>query len=43
MRFDQIEAEGFVMYVEDALGRPETWNVKFHPLARRGLFDELNY
>ena len=30
IRFDQIEAEGFVMYVEDALGRPDTWNVKFH-------------
>jgi hypothetical protein len=30
IRFDQIEAEGFVMYVEDALGRPETWNVNFH-------------
>jgi hypothetical protein len=30
IRFDQIEAEGFVMYVEDALGRPDTWNVTFH-------------
>ena len=31
IRFDQIvEAEGFVMYVEDALGRPDTRNVTFH-------------
>lgn len=32
IRFEQIEADGFVMYVEEALGRPDTWNVKFHRL-----------
>jgi hypothetical protein len=30
IRFDQIEADGFVMYVEADIQRPETWNVKFH-------------
>jgi hypothetical protein len=30
IRFDQIEADGFLMYVEDDIQHPETWNVKFH-------------
>jgi hypothetical protein len=30
IRFDRIEADGFLMYVEDDIEHPETWNVKFH-------------
>jgi hypothetical protein len=30
IRFEQIEADGFLMYVEDDIQHPETWNVKFH-------------
>jgi hypothetical protein len=30
IRFDQIEADGFLMYVEDDIEHPDTWNVKFH-------------
>ena len=30
IRFEQIEAPGFLMYVEDDITRPNTWNVKFH-------------
>jgi hypothetical protein len=32
IRFEQIEADGFLMYVEDDIDRPNTWNVKFHHL-----------
>jgi hypothetical protein len=28
--FQQIEADGFLMYVEDDITHPKTWNVKFH-------------
>jgi hypothetical protein len=30
IRFEQIEADGFQLFVEADLERPETWNVKFH-------------
>jgi hypothetical protein len=30
IRFEQIEADGFLTYVEDDITRPKTWNVKFH-------------
>jgi len=32
IRFEEIDADGFVMYVEDDIVRPETRNVKFHHL-----------
>jgi hypothetical protein len=32
IRFEQIETDGFLMYVEDGIARPNTWNVKFHRL-----------
>jgi len=32
IRFEQIEADGFLMYVEYDIDKPETWNVKFHHL-----------
>jgi hypothetical protein len=32
IRFKQIEADGFVLYVEDDIAEPEVWNVKFHHL-----------
>jgi hypothetical protein len=32
IRFEQIEADGFLMYVEDDLNPPGVWNVKFHHL-----------
>lgn len=32
IRFEQIEAKGFVMYVEDDIDPPKTWNVKFYHL-----------
>ena len=30
IRFEEIEADGFLMYVEDDIVGPDTWNVKFH-------------
>lgn len=30
VQFEQIQAEGFVMFVETDIVQPETWNVKFH-------------
>ena len=35
LSFEQIEAEGFLMYVADDLAKPDTWNVKFHHLPHR--------
>jgi hypothetical protein len=32
IHFDQIEADGFVMCVENDIERPATWNVKFRHL-----------
>jgi hypothetical protein len=32
IQFEQVEADGFVMYVEDDIQQPDTWNVKFHRL-----------
>jgi hypothetical protein len=32
IRFEQVEAEGLLMYVEDDIEHPDTWNVKFHHL-----------
>jgi hypothetical protein len=32
IRFAEIEADGFVMYVEDDIVGPGSWNVKFHHL-----------
>lgn len=32
IRFEQIDADGFLMYVEDDIEHPETWSVKFHHL-----------
>jgi hypothetical protein len=32
IRFKQIEADGFLMFVEDDIQEPNTWNVKFHHL-----------
>jgi hypothetical protein len=30
--FNQIEADGFLLYVEDDIDPPHTWKVKFHHL-----------
>jgi hypothetical protein len=35
VRFKQITADGFVMYVQDDVAEPETWNVKFHRVPYR--------
>jgi len=35
IRFEQVAADGFVMYVEEDIDRPDTWNVKFHHLPYR--------
>lgn len=32
LRFGEVEADGFLMYIEDDIVRPETWNVKLHHL-----------
>lgn len=32
IQFEQIEADGFLMYVEDDIEYPRTWNVRFHHL-----------
>jgi hypothetical protein len=32
IRFEQIEADGFLMYVADGTERPETWTVEFRHL-----------
>jgi hypothetical protein len=32
IRFEEVEAEGFLMYVETDIVRPRVWNVKFHHL-----------
>jgi hypothetical protein len=32
LHFEQIEAEGFLMYVDDDIEHPQTWNVRFHHL-----------
>lgn len=30
IQFEQVQADGFVMFVETDIAQPETWNVKFH-------------
>lgn len=30
IHFEQINADGFVMFVEDTIVQPDTWQVKFH-------------
>jgi hypothetical protein len=30
--FDQIEADGFMLFVASDIQKPETWNVRFHHL-----------
>jgi hypothetical protein len=35
IRFEQIEADGFWMFVEDDLEPPNTWDVKFRRLPYR--------
>jgi hypothetical protein len=37
IRFEQIEADGFLMYVEDDIDPPHTWTVKFHHLPYHHL------
>lgn len=32
IRFQEIQADGFLMYVEDDIEPPKTWNVRFHHL-----------
>jgi hypothetical protein len=32
LRFEHVEADGFLMYVQDDLAQPDTWNVKFRHL-----------
>lgn len=32
LQFEEIEADGFLMYVEADLDHPDVWNVKFHHL-----------
>ena len=32
IQFEQIEADGFLMYVGDDIVHPGVWNVKFHHL-----------
>jgi len=35
VRFEQIKADGFVMYVEDDITRPDRWLVRFHRVPYR--------
>jgi hypothetical protein len=30
IRFEPVEADGFLMYVADGIERPETWTIEFH-------------
>jgi hypothetical protein len=32
INFTEVQADGFLMYVQDDIVQPNTWNVKFHPL-----------
>ena len=32
LQFEEVEADGFLMYVEADIVRPEVWDVKFHHL-----------
>jgi hypothetical protein len=35
IQFEQVQADGFVMFVETHIVQPETWNVKFHRFPYR--------
>ena len=35
IRFEQIKADGFLMYVEDNITRPDRWVVKFRRMPNR--------